>query len=99
MSDKPLTEAVLMKTTHSDLADKLREANGKPLMVTVTYLVDKELEHWIATNNDFPTDDILPSCLALAEDAQKNLMPKNRQHTNAIKEQLRANRKPVAERP
>lgn len=86
---KPVTEAVLIRSIHKDLIEKLQKANGKPLLITVTYQDDdNENQHWIATNNDFPPMDILTSLLAMGEDANKNLIPKTTKHVQAIKDQL-----------
>jgi hypothetical protein len=67
--------------------EALTKGQDKPLYITITYKDGSgRLQHWQGRQRGFPESDILPTLLHLAEDAQKNLIPKG--VTGKLRKQL-----------
>ncbi len=74
-----MTEATL-KEIHQELAERLKLAHGKPLMITVTHIdetKDDRFQYWMCTNNEFSHDDIYKTLCYLGKQAIDNDQPTN----------------------
>ncbi len=74
-----LTEATLAEL-HSELAERLKMAHGKPVMITVTHIdeaKDDRFQYWMMTNNEFSHDDIYKTLAHLGKQAIDNDQPVN----------------------
>lgn len=80
--------------THPELLGKLRQAAGRPVMITVTYLDvskrnttkrRKSLEHWQGTNRDFPDGDIVGTLRHLLERAEAKLGAERKSSQERVK--------------
>lgn len=74
-----ITEATLNEL-HGELAEKLKAAHGKPLMIAVAYIdetKDDRFQYWMCCNNNFAHDDIYKTLCHLAKQAIDNSEPIN----------------------
>ena len=84
---KPFTVMLLSK----ECREALTKAQDKPVYITISFKDGDRLQHWQGTQRGYPSDDILKTLLHLAEDAKKNLIPKDM--TGRLRGQLAARKK------
>lgn len=83
-----ITEAMLAEL-HPELAEKLKTAHGKPLMISITYKDEaNNLQYWLAFNNDFPHDDMEIAMDHLTKQVEDNHKPRNAIVIQDFKKQL-----------
>jgi len=59
----------------AEVESHLRLTADKPVYITITYLdTDGRLKHFQKLDRGFKPDDILPSLIAIGEDADRNLI-------------------------